>query len=430
MPTDARYLTLLGLAATLSAAASSPAHAQWTVSMRAMQNPLPVGQCAAIEVVVTDARGATPLRPNGHQVDWQDFDLEFTASVPEAFAWSNPRHRFLCAQAPIQASATVVAHYPGAHLHPQELVAGVDVRQSIVVTNLVPAGYAAAPPAYQQPASPAAAQLPAPAAPDPYGQYSATGASGVPAYAPSPVSPSARPPAQGQPPAQPVTPPAAVPPPSAPAPAPAEPAVKGLGGLFKKIGAHAKQKAGDVTSQTAQSIAAGATNVVDTSIETGAGVVSGAALEATNTARTTIGGVGRSLTPVSLRGGESSDNLATVLAGGAAELRMLHFTGNTDVLEPASRELIKRLAATLNATQGRFVIEAHVDPLPSPAASQQLSEHRAAAVKQALIRNGVEATRLTALGYGASEPKPEVPADGGPPSSARIVMVRETVAAH
>jgi outer membrane protein OmpA-like peptidoglycan-associated protein len=206
--------------------------------------------------------------------------------------------------------------------------------------------------------------------------------------------------------------------------------VKGLGGLFKKIGAHAKRKASEVASQTAQNIAAGASNVVDTSIETGAGVVSGAALEATNTARSTIGGVGRSLTPVALRGGESSDNLATVMAGGGAELRMLRFTGNTDVLEPASRDLIKRLAAALNATQGRFVIEAHVDPLPSPAASQLLSEHRAAAVKQGLIRNGVEAARLTALGYGASEPKPEVPPEGGPPSSNRIVMVREAVATH
>ncbi len=358
------------------------AEAQWTVSMRAMQNPLPVGQCTAIEVVVTDAGGATPLRPNGRQLDWQDFELEFVASVPDAFAWSNERHRFLCARASMPASATVIAHYPGAHLQPHERVPGVDLRQSIVMSNLVaPAPVATTSQTYQTPPQ-------------------------------SPV------------PGQPTVPP------SAPAPAEAEPAPKGLGGLFKKIGAHAKQKAGEVTSQTAQSIVAGASNVVDTSIETGAGVVSSAALEATNTARTTIGGVGRSLTPVALRGGESSDNLATVMAAGGAELRMLRFTGDTDVLEPASRELITRVAAALNATQGRFVIEAHVDPLPSPAASQQLSEHRAAAVKQALIRNGVEATRLTALGYGASEPKPEVPPNGGSPSSARIVLVRETVASQ
>ena len=127
MPSIARHLTLLGLVFALSASALPRTHAQWTVSMRAMQNPLPVGQCTAIEIVVTDARGATPLRPNGQQVDWQDFDLEFTAPGPEAFTWSNPRHRFLCAQAPIQSSATVIAHYPGAHLQPHERVPGVDL---------------------------------------------------------------------------------------------------------------------------------------------------------------------------------------------------------------------------------------------------------------------------------------------------------------
>lgn len=373
-----RAVTTAAALGVMLAGYPAEAEAQWTIAMRAMQDPLPVGQCTAIEIVVQDGSGAPPIRPDGRQLDWQDFELEFTASVPDAFAWSNERHRFLCARTSIPASATVIARYPGAHLQPNERVPGIEVRHSIVVTNLVPPSQVA----YQTPPQ-------------------------------SPVP--------GQP---------TVPPPASPAPAEAQPAVKSVGGLFKKIGSHLKQKAGEVTTQTAQSVATGATQVVDTTLETGGGVVSSAALEATNTARTGIGSVGRSLTPVALRGGESADNLATVMAAGGGELRMLRFTGNTDVLEPGSRDLIERLAAALNATQGRFVIEAHVDPLASPAASQQLSEHRAAAVKLALVRSGVAETRLTALGYGASEPKPEVPPNGGPPSSARIVMVRETVAAH
>ena len=421
------------------AASPADAPAQWTIAMRAMQNPLPVGQCTAIELVVKDGSGGPPLRPDGRQLDWQDFELEFTATVPDAFAWSNPRHRFLCARVPVASSATVVARYPGAHLQPAERVPGVDVQQAVVVSNLVPPGQAArrqsaaaplATPvstAAVPPTAPAVQAAPPPLSDPSYGQPAASGvATATSAYAPPPVGTPA-----GQAYQPPIQPPAQA---TAPAltstPTEAQPAVKSLGGLFKKIGAHAKQKAGEVTSETAQSIASGATEVVDTTLETGGGVVTGAATEATNTVRSSVGGVGRSLTPVALRGGESSDNLATVMAGGGAELRMLRFTGTTDVLEPSARELIERLAEALNGTTGNFVIEAHVDPLPSPAASQQLSEHRAAAVKQALIRAGVAAARLKALGYGASEPKPEVPPNGGAPSSARIVMVREAVPTH
>jgi outer membrane protein OmpA-like peptidoglycan-associated protein len=197
-----------------------------------------------------------------------------------------------------------------------------------------------------------------------------------------------------------------------------------VGGLFKKIGEHIKRKAGDVTTETAQRLAGTATQVVDTTLETGSGLVSSTAAEAGNKARMTIGGVGRSLMPEALRGGNGSDNLATVLASGHAVLRMIRFTGATDVLEPSSRELAKRLAGALHRIPGTFVIEAHVDPLLSPAASQQLSEDRAAAVKRALIAHGVQAERLIALGYGASEPQPEVPPEGGSPSSARIEVLR------
>jgi outer membrane protein OmpA-like peptidoglycan-associated protein len=202
---------------------------------------------------------------------------------------------------------------------------------------------------------------------------------------------------------------------------------KGGGGFFKKMGQHLKEKASEVTSQTAANLTNSATQVVDATAQTGSNLVSGAAAQVTSVAQTKVGGVTSSLVPSALRGGANADNLAMAVQSGRAELRMMRFIGNTDVLDATGRDLVRRLAVVLKTTPGTFVIQAHVDLLPSPAdpgASQVLSEHRAAAVKTALIAAGVEATRLTALGYGTSDPKPEAPVEGGPPSSARIVIAK------
>ena len=207
-------------------------------------------------------------------------------------------------------------------------------------------------------------------------------------------------------------------------PAQVDTAQKSGGGLFRKIGDHAKRKAGQVKAETADNLAAATNEVIDTTLESGSGVITSTAAEASNTARMGIGGAGRSLLPDGQRGGESSDNLAVALASGRAVLRSMRFTGATDVLEPSARQLAKRLADALEVAPGSFLIEAHVDAMESPAAAQDLSERRAAAVKAALLQHGIPRARLMALGFGATRPMPEVPAGGGPPSSARIEVAR------
>jgi outer membrane protein OmpA-like peptidoglycan-associated protein len=449
----------------------------WTVKIRAMQNPLPLGQCTAIEVTVTDATGGAPVKPDRRQVDWQDFDLSLIAPTADAFAWSDPtRPRFLCARAPTATSALVVASYPAKHLTAAEVVPGITAQQAVEVTlqgAVQPTSSASAPGQpylaaapqaqnYGQTSNPAAAGAAgagpsaagaAGAAPqaENYGQTSNPAAAGAGAGAGQPgggaagaapqgqsypASPNQAGAAAGQYAAQPIqqasptsggAAPTTV---AATAGAPVQlttpPAEKG-GGFFKKLGQHLKDKASEVTSQTATNLTNSATQVVDVTAQTGSNLVSGAAAQVTSVAQTKVGGVTSSLVPSALRGGASADNLAMAVQSGRAELRMMRFIGNTDVLDATGRDLIRRLAVVLKTTPGNFVIQAHVDLLPSPAdpgASQVLSEHRAAAVKTALIAAGVEATRLTALGYGTSDPKPEAPVEGGPPSSARVVIAK------
>jgi outer membrane protein OmpA-like peptidoglycan-associated protein len=550
-----RPLQLAFISVVLLGAPTAEASAQWTVSMRAMQNPLPLGQCTAIEVVVKDANGGTPVRPNGKQVDWQDFDLSLTTTSPDAFAWSDPtRPRFLCARTATATSALVVAYYPAKRLSAAEVVPGITAQQTMEValqgagepasaaatpsqpyvppqapTNppqaqgavspnqaaaaagasqqaggapnggqpnqsygqapnqaagaaagagqSAPAAGGAAQPgveaaggapqgqAYGAQANPGAAAgagagQQAGGAPGAVAGQGSAGAANQAAAAGAGASPSAAGGAPGaaqgqaygaaagggqaaasvaagqsatQPNQQVATPGGVTPTPvsattGAPVQLTTQPTEKKKGGgFFKKLGQHLKETASQVTSQTAENLANSATQVVDATAQTGSNLVSGAAAEVTSAAQSKVGSVGTALMPSALKGGVNSDNLKTAVGSGYAELRMVRFIGNTDVLDANGRNVVRNLAQVLKDTPGNYVIQAHVDALPSPAeagASQVLSEHRAAVIKKALISAGVDAARLTALGYGTSDPKPEASAEGGPPSSARIVIAK------
>src|SRR5690606_18843627 len=52
----------------------------------------------------------------------------------------------------------------------------------------------------------------------------------------------------------------------------------------------------------------------------------------------------------------------------------------------------------------KFSIEGHTDSDGSDALNQKLSEDRAGAVKNYLIENGIDASRLSSSGYGESRP--------------------------
>jgi OOP family OmpA-OmpF porin len=52
----------------------------------------------------------------------------------------------------------------------------------------------------------------------------------------------------------------------------------------------------------------------------------------------------------------------------------------------------------------KIQIEGHTDNVGSTGANQKLSEQRADAVKRFLISKGVEASRISTVGYGASKP--------------------------
>lgn len=364
------------------------AGAQWTIAMRVMRTPVPVGQCSYVEIVVTDAQGRTgPGRPDGKQVSGWDFDFSVVSEAPDAFRLQNddPTRPFICAQMPTAPSATFIAHYPGRQLKPNQVVPGVEMRQSIEVVmegaGAPVSGYPQAP-GYPEPNG---YQQPTGSQPNEYSQGVETNAapSALPMAAATPTAPDS--------------------------------GVRTGTQFIQRITGHAKRKASEVATNTTTGVADATGDVIGTTLEAGGSVVKSGAAAVTGAASEEVEGVGRALGATS----EPKDpaDVAAALVEGRAVLRGLRFSEGTAILDPSSGPLISQIAGAMARTPGQFLIEAHVDGKHG-APAQALSEQRAAAVKAALVAAGSSPLQLAAVGYGASRPV------AGARSSARIEITR------
>lgn len=92
--------------------------------------------------------------------------------------------------------------------------------------------------------------------------------------------------------------------------------------------------------------------------------------------------------------------------GERVELPELRFAVNSPRLDPESSEQLAPLAASLKDEPAvRIRIEGHTDDFGSPEANLWLSERRAEAVRDMLIEVfAIEAGRITAVGFGATQP--------------------------
>ena len=74
-------------------------------------------------------------------------------------------------------------------------------------------------------------------------------------------------------------------------------------------------------------------------------------------------------------------------------------------MRSAARERLAKISGiVLNYPELHFVAEGHTDNVGSDVVNQQLSEKRAAAVRDYLVQQGVVASTVTAVGLGKSQP--------------------------
>lgn len=105
---------------------------------------------------------------------------------------------------------------------------------------------------------------------------------------------------------------------------------------------------------------------------------------------------------------------------------VLFATGKSTLLPNAESRLMGLVDAVRDMkTDQKILIEGHTDSTGSDSLNQRLSEARAAAVKNFLVRHGIERSRLESQGMGESDPVAENTTPEGRATNRRVEIVIE-----
>jgi OmpA-OmpF porin, OOP family len=100
-------------------------------------------------------------------------------------------------------------------------------------------------------------------------------------------------------------------------------------------------------------------------------------------------------------------------------------TGKAEI-KPESQGTVAQIAALLNGHEDlKLSIEGHTDNVGTPAANKTLSEQRAKAVMAAVIKGGVDASRLSAVGWGQEKPIADNRSEDGRAKNRRVEIVKK-----
>lgn len=98
----------------------------------------------------------------------------------------------------------------------------------------------------------------------------------------------------------------------------------------------------------------------------------------------------------------------------------IEFASGGTAIDARSGELLDRLAAAARGCPGQVQIEGHTDNVGDPADNQRLSTARALAVRDALVKRGMPAERLLAVGHGETQPLADNSDEAGRAANRRI----------
>lgn len=111
---------------------------------------------------------------------------------------------------------------------------------------------------------------------------------------------------------------------------------------------------------------------------------------------------------------------------GRARVYGINFDTDSDKIKDESKPTLDKVVALLKAKPDwKITIEGHTDSTSTPEHNQDLSERRAAAVKNYLQSGGIDPSRLKTLGLGATKPVVSNDSELGRAQNRRVELVKQ-----
>jgi outer membrane protein OmpA-like peptidoglycan-associated protein len=125
------------------------------------------------------------------------------------------------------------------------------------------------------------------------------------------------------------------------------------------------------------------------------------------------------------KGGVEQQMASDLEQNGKVRVYGINFDTDSDHIRAESHSTLDQIVTMLKAKPDwKLTVEGHTDATSTPEHNQQLSERRATSVKAYLEAAGIDASRLTTVGYGATKPVASNDTEMGRAQNRRVELVK------